>query len=87
MYCHGGNVVQFTVFCSLLASFILALEYNIHLIIFCALFQFFITLAENLDYLDGVHTVFGEVVEGFDVLDKINEAICDEEHRPYQDIR
>lgn len=49
--------------------------------------QFFITLGENLDYLDGKHTVFGEVAEGFDILDKLNEAICDENHRPYQDIR
>ncbi|KAJ7363665.1 Peptidyl-prolyl cis-trans isomerase-like 4 [Desmophyllum pertusum] len=49
--------------------------------------QFFITLGDDLDYLDGVHTVFGEVVEGFDILDKLNEAICDDEHRPYQDIR
>ncbi|KAL3883550.1 hypothetical protein ACJMK2_029803 [Sinanodonta woodiana] len=49
--------------------------------------QFFITLGENLDYLNGVHTVFGEVTEGHDVLKKINEAYCDKEHRPYQDIR
>jgi len=49
--------------------------------------QFFITLGDDLDYLDGVHTVFAEVVEGFDVLDKLNDAICDDEHRPYQDIR
>lgn len=49
--------------------------------------QFFITLGDDLDYLDGQHTVFGEVVEGFEVLDKINDAICDDEHRPYQDIR
>lgn len=49
--------------------------------------QFFITLGENLDYLDADHTVFGEVVEGIDVLIKLNEEICDEEHRPYRDIR
>ncbi|XP_041462918.1 peptidyl-prolyl cis-trans isomerase-like 4 isoform X2 [Lytechinus variegatus] len=49
--------------------------------------QFFFTLAEDLDYLDGQHTVFGEVTEGFDVLEKINEAFCDKENRPYQDIR
>ncbi|KAI1302363.1 Peptidyl-prolyl cis-trans isomerase-like 4 [Halotydeus destructor] len=49
--------------------------------------QFFITLGENLDYLDADHTVFGEVVEGLDVLLKINESICDEQHRPYRDIR
>ncbi|KAK6172160.1 hypothetical protein SNE40_015885 [Patella caerulea] len=49
--------------------------------------QFFITLGENLDYLDNIHSVFGEVVEGLDVLKKINEAYCDEDHRPYRDIR
>lgn len=49
--------------------------------------QFFITLAEDLDYLDGVHTVFGEVAEGLEVLSKINETFCDKEHRPYRDIR
>lgn len=51
------------------------------------MFQFFITLGDDLDYLDGVHTVFAEVVEGFEVLDKLSDAICDDEHRPYQDIR
>ena len=49
--------------------------------------QFVITTGENLDYLDGKHTVFGEVAEGCDVLMKINEAYCDKEGRPYQDIR
>ncbi|GFR05891.1 peptidyl-prolyl cis-trans isomerase-like 4, partial [Trichonephila clavata] len=49
--------------------------------------QFFFTLGENLSYLDEVHTVFGEIVEGFETLLKINEAICDPNNRPYQDIR
>nr|CAG4638571.1 EOG090X0971 [Cyclestheria hislopi] len=49
--------------------------------------QFFITLGENLDYLDKEHCVFGEVVEGHDTLLKINDAICDENNVPYQDIR
>lgn len=49
--------------------------------------QFFITLGENLTYLDDVHSVFGEVTEGLEILVKINNAICDKEHRPYQDIR
>ena len=51
------------------------------------LLQFFITLGENLDYLDSSHTVFGDVAEGLEVLMKINEAYCDKEHRPFQDIR
>lgn len=49
--------------------------------------QFLITTGENLDYLDGVHTVFGEVTEGFDVLAKINEAFVDTDFIPFQDIR
>nr|CAB3265069.1 peptidyl-prolyl cis-trans isomerase-like 4 [Phallusia mammillata] len=49
--------------------------------------QFLFTLAENLDSLDGLHTVFGEVAEGMDVIMKINEAFCDKQNRPYQDIR
>ncbi|KAL2081878.1 hypothetical protein ACEWY4_021696 [Coilia grayii] len=49
--------------------------------------QFLITTGENLDYLDGVHTVFGEVTEGMDVLKKINETFVDKDFVPFQDIR
>ncbi|XP_065559360.1 peptidyl-prolyl cis-trans isomerase sig-7-like isoform X2 [Artemia franciscana] len=49
--------------------------------------QFFITLAENLDSLDEEHCVIGQVMTGLDVITKLNEAICDKENRPYQDIR
>lgn len=49
--------------------------------------QFLITLNANLDYLDGKHTVFGEVVKGFEVIEKLNEWICDKDDIPYQDIR
>lgn len=50
--------------------------------------QFFITLAPNLDFLDERHhSVFGHVIEGFETLDKINEAFLDGEGRPLQDIR
>ena len=50
-------------------------------------FQFFITLGENIDYLDGQHTVFGEVSEGWETLDKLNEVFVDRENRPYKDVR
>lgn len=40
-----------------------------------------------MDHLDGKHTVFGEVGEGEDVLAKLNDAYCDKEGKPYQDIR
>lgn len=49
--------------------------------------QFFITLGDNLDSLDSKYTVFGRVAEGFDTLEKINDAYCDEQGRPYRDIR
>ena len=49
--------------------------------------QFFITLGTNLDSLDGEHCVFGEVVEGDEVINKLNNTITDTEGRPYQDIR
>ena len=49
--------------------------------------QFFITLADNIEYLDGKHAVFGHVIEGLDTLDKINEAYLDKDGRPLQDIR
>ena len=49
--------------------------------------QFLITLGEGLDYLDGKAAIFGKVVEGFDTLEKINDAFIDEKGRPLQDIR
>uniref|UniRef100_A0A4W3HL14 Peptidyl-prolyl cis-trans isomerase n=1 Tax=Callorhinchus milii TaxID=7868 RepID=A0A4W3HL14_CALMI len=49
--------------------------------------QFLMTAGENLDYLDGAHTVFGEVTEGMDVLMKINEVFVDKDCCPYQDVR
>ncbi|CAA0832514.1 Peptidyl-prolyl cis-trans isomerase CYP59 [Striga hermonthica] len=49
--------------------------------------QFYITLRDDLDYLDGKHTVFGEVAEGIETLTRINEAYVDEKSRPYKNIR
>lgn len=49
--------------------------------------QFIITLGEDTDYLDGKAAIFGKVVEGFDVLEKINEAIVDDKGHPLVDIR
>jgi peptidyl-prolyl cis-trans isomerase-like 4 len=49
--------------------------------------QFIITLGDNLDFLDGKAAIFGKVVEGFDALEKINEAFCDEKGRPLVDVR
>ncbi|KAF5321447.1 hypothetical protein D9619_000228 [Psilocybe cf. subviscida] len=49
--------------------------------------QFFITLGDNIDYLDGKHAVFGHVVEGLDTLDKMNEMFVDQDGRPFKDVR
>ncbi|XP_044715636.1 cyclophilin type peptidyl-prolyl cis-trans isomerase/CLD domain-containing protein [Hirsutella rhossiliensis] len=48
---------------------------------------FIITLGEDTDYLDGRAAIFGKVVEGFDALEKINEAIVDDKGYPLIDIR
>lgn len=49
--------------------------------------QFIITTGNDLDFLDGKAAAFGKVVEGFDSLEKINDAFCDEKGRPLRDIR
>ena len=38
-------------------------------------------------HLDGTYTVFGEVTEGLDVVDKIQRAYTDYDDRPVDDIR
>lgn len=38
-------------------------------------------------HLDGAYTVFGEVVEGLEVLDAICNTLCDGQDRPLKDIR
>ncbi|RXG72398.1 Peptidyl-prolyl cis-trans isomerase-like 4 [Armadillidium vulgare] len=48
--------------------------------------QFFVTLGNNLDSLDEEHLVFGQVVEGLEVLDTFNQTLIDDAKRPYQDI-
>ena len=49
--------------------------------------QFIITLGDNIEQLDGKAAIFGEVVEGFDALEKINSTFTDQTGRPLQDIR
>jgi len=52
--------------------------------------QFFITLQDGLDYLDGKHAPFGTVVEGLEeggTIEKIDKAFVDEGKRPLRDIR
>lgn len=47
--------------------------------------QFFITLKET-PWLNGLHTVFGEVVQGMDVIDSIGAVETGPQDRPVQDI-
>jgi peptidyl-prolyl cis-trans isomerase A (cyclophilin A) len=47
--------------------------------------QFFITVA-NTSFLDDKHAVFGEVVEGYDVVKKISAVPRDRSDRPKTDV-
>ena len=49
--------------------------------------QFFITLGEKIDYLDGKHAVFGLVVQVEEGLDKLNEIFVDQDDWPFKDVR
>ena len=44
--------------------------------------QFFVVTTEAAPWLDGKHTVFGEVTEGMDVVDRISELPRDANDRP-----
>jgi len=44
--------------------------------------QFFIVTADACPWLDGKHTVFGKVVEGMDVLDRLNDVPTSGADRP-----
>ena len=47
--------------------------------------QFFITLKET-PWLDGMHTVFGKIVKGQEVVDKIGAVETGEADRPVEDV-
>lgn len=47
--------------------------------------QFFINLVNN-NFLDGKHPVFGKVIEGMDVVDKIAKVDTDADDKPYEDV-
>ena len=48
--------------------------------------QFFINTVNNT-YLDNAHPVFGEVVSGMDVVDKIGRVDTDRNDKPLDDIK
>ncbi len=48
--------------------------------------QFFLNLVNN-NFLDGRHPVFGRVIEGMDVVDKIAKVETDSSDRPLKEIK
>jgi peptidyl-prolyl cis-trans isomerase A (cyclophilin A) len=48
--------------------------------------QFFITVA-NTEWLTGKHTIFGEVVEGYDIVEKISKVPRNRQDRPNKDVK
>jgi cyclophilin family peptidyl-prolyl cis-trans isomerase len=48
--------------------------------------QFFIVTTEQAPWLDGKHTVFGEVRDGLDVVDRIGTTETDGRDRPVEPI-
>jgi cyclophilin family peptidyl-prolyl cis-trans isomerase len=48
--------------------------------------QFFIVTADACPWLDGKHTVFGQVTEGMDVVDRLNGAQTDSRDRPVEPL-
>jgi cyclophilin family peptidyl-prolyl cis-trans isomerase len=48
--------------------------------------QFFIVTAEACPWLDGKHTVFGQLTDGLDVLDEIERVPADSSDRPTRDV-
>jgi cyclophilin family peptidyl-prolyl cis-trans isomerase len=49
--------------------------------------QFFIVTTQSAPWLDGKHTVFGEVTDGMDIVDTISELPRDGRDRPQQEAR
>ncbi|CAI5758430.1 unnamed protein product [Candida verbasci] len=48
--------------------------------------QFFILNSDKQPHLDGKHVVFGQLINGFDTLEKISNAETDGNHKPVKDI-
>jgi cyclophilin family peptidyl-prolyl cis-trans isomerase len=49
--------------------------------------QFFLVTTPEASWLDGKHTVFGQITEGMDVVDKIEGKPTDARDKPTEDVR
>lgn len=48
--------------------------------------QFFISTNDDLSYLNGIHVIFGQLIDGFDTLNVLNKASTDTDDKPVNDI-
>jgi cyclophilin family peptidyl-prolyl cis-trans isomerase len=48
--------------------------------------QFFIVTAESCPWLDGKHTVFGQVASGMEVVDRISSVDTDQRDKPLDGV-
>lgn len=49
--------------------------------------QFFIVTAEDASFLDGKHSIFGQVVSGLDIVEQIERLPTDRNDRPQMEVK
>lgn len=49
--------------------------------------QFFIVTAEDASFLDRKHTIFGHVVEGMEIVEKIESSAIDRNDKPKDEVK